>query len=129
MAKFIRKPRSERSLKSLPTGTVIYAKESGESVRWISVGAEVPGLEQMLRPLGNDWDINDLSVEEFLILGWEVEYAVPPSVDSLLEIAISGSKLIFDAQKEDAQQQWYGEILPELRQWVEGAITDLREQA
>lgn len=123
MGKFIASPKSKKSLNQLSDGAVVYAIHDGDTshvIRYI-ISDSVPGMERMVRPENDFYYPNDLTVDEFFQLGWEVLYAIEPSLSSIRELALVSSRIQLEAE-HGIQYVWLGELEPRVREWVEEQI-------
>lgn len=128
MGKFIARPKSKQSLNQLSDGVVVYAIHDGDVsnvIRYI-ISDSVPGMERMVRPETDFYYSNDLSVDEFINLGWEVMYAVEASLSSIRELALVSSRIQLEAENgvDFAQYVWLGELEPRVREWAEEKIQE-----
>lgn len=74
----------------------------------------------MVRPESDSYFPNDLSVDEFFQLGWEVLYAIEPSLSSIRELALVSSRIpaLEEEYGVDPEQYiWLGELEPRVREW------------
>ena len=128
MGKFIAQPKSKRSLNQLPDGVVVYAIHEGDTsqvIRYL-ISDSVPGMERMVRPETDFYYPNDLTVDEFFNLGWEVLYAAEASLSSVRELALVSSRILLEAEYgvDFEQYVWLGELEPRVREWVEEKIQE-----
>lgn len=127
MSKFYKRPKVKAHIEQLPDGTVLYAHNGCMKMRWL-IASTVPNMEFFVRPETDKYIANDITIEDFISLGWTTDYAIPPSTNTLTELALASSKIVFEAERAHETDVWLGDMEPAIREWLENAVQALQQQ-